>query len=217
MSTMTRSRTRADAAALSLLAALLLGSAGAGAAPPAARSPSPPSSAPSPSRMEAEHRAAYPLGAPAAGPPLAGVRLSRLTLPGLQLSARSDAAADEGGIVLSFADAAGTVRAVVRLAVTTDADAARRLLDESIGQPRQCARGDEQQQHQRSVAQRPGKAALIALEPQRESPLGPALEPARRPVPMPSTRRSRSSCRVATHAPRKTRRLMASADRKSVV
>lgn len=78
--------------------------------------------------IEHEFRAAYPLDAPSSATRLAGVALARLSLPGLQLSARSDEAADDGGVLLSFADRAGAVRVLVQIAVMPDVLWARRVL-----------------------------------------------------------------------------------------
>ena len=70
--------------------------------------------------------------APSATAPLAGVQLAKLVIPGLQLAARSEHAADDGGGVLSFADREGVVRVLVQLAVATDASAARKVLDAEL-------------------------------------------------------------------------------------
>lgn len=82
--------------------------------------------------LEAEFRATYPNDAPSAVTRLAGVALNRLALPGLQLHSRSDDAAEDGGVVLSYADRAGTVRVLVHVAVLPDVGLARRVLDEQL-------------------------------------------------------------------------------------
>jgi hypothetical protein len=55
----------------------------------------------------------------------AGIALDRLAIPGLHLRTRDDHTLDRGGIVMSFDDDQGRVRAVVRVAVAADASAAR--------------------------------------------------------------------------------------------
>lgn len=96
-------------------------------------------------------KAAYPAAtAPAgaggvgAGASFAGVELARLGAAfqafGLHETARDAYAPDDGGLVLSFSDPAGDVRAVVTLAVADTSDAARsfvtgRLLGVSTGLP----------------------------------------------------------------------------------
>lgn len=84
------------------------------------------------STLEAEFRATYPNDAPSAVTRLAGVALSRLALPGLQLHSRGEDAAEDGGVVLSYADRAGTVRVLVHVAVLPDVGLARRVLDEQL-------------------------------------------------------------------------------------
>ncbi len=78
--------------------------------------------------IDQEFRAAYPLDAPSSSLRLAGVALDRLRLPGLQLSSRSDDAGDDGGVLLSFSDRSGAVRALVQIAVLPDVMWARRVL-----------------------------------------------------------------------------------------
>lgn len=104
------------------------------AAPPAARQ----------AALDAEFRAAYPMSAPAATTQLSGVRLAKLGIPGLQLSERSEQAADEGGLLLSYADRTGTVRVLIRIAVAADAAAARKLLETELrGVSMQLARASD--------------------------------------------------------------------------
>jgi hypothetical protein len=78
--------------------------------------------------MEPAFGAAYP-HAPVPGGAYAGVALDKLELPGLRLAFRENHAVDEGGVVLSYADQGGEVRAVVKLAVARDAASARRFVD----------------------------------------------------------------------------------------
>lgn len=85
-----------------------------------------------PTTLDAEFRAAYPNDAPSSLTRLAGVALARLALPGLQLHSRSDEAADDGGVVLSYADRAGNVRVIVHIAVLPDVGLARRVLDTQL-------------------------------------------------------------------------------------
>lgn len=82
--------------------------------------------------LETEFRATYPNDAPSAVTRLAGVALARLALPGLQPHSRSDEPAEEGGVVQSYADRAGTVRVLVHVAVLPDVGLARRVLDEQL-------------------------------------------------------------------------------------
>ncbi len=105
------------------LSALVFVGAALAAAPPADATPA---------SLEAEFRASYPSDAPSALTRLAGVALSRLTLPGLQLHSRSDDAAEDGGVVLSYADRAGSVRLLIHIAVLPDVGLARRILDEQL-------------------------------------------------------------------------------------
>lgn len=81
--------------------------------------------------LEPELRATYPRTELPAGS-LAGIDLDGLVLPGLRLAAREDHAVDDGGVVLSYVDAAGTVRAVITIAVAPDAAAARRFVDVAL-------------------------------------------------------------------------------------
>lgn len=91
-----------------------------------------PASAAPPSLDSAFH-AAYPATAPSSTVLLAGVELKRLaTLPGLQVSARSERLASDGGVLLSLADGTGRVRMMVHIAVLPDAAAARRVLDAEL-------------------------------------------------------------------------------------
>lgn len=106
-----------------LLTALLLGAGPVAAGPRGATTTT---------SLEAEFRATYPNDAPSSLTRLSGVALDRLVLPGLQQSARSDEAAEEGGVVLSFADRASNVRVVVHVAVLPDVGLARRILDEQL-------------------------------------------------------------------------------------
>jgi hypothetical protein len=78
--------------------------------------------------IDSELRVAYSIDAPSSATLLAGVKLESLVIAGLQLTARSESAPEDGGLVLSFSDGAGVVRAVVQLAVLPDASAARRVL-----------------------------------------------------------------------------------------
>jgi len=78
--------------------------------------------------LEAEFRATYPRS-PVVSGSFAGVALDKLAIPGLRLSAREDHTVDDGGIILSYADLAGEVRAVIKVAVAEDAAAARRFVD----------------------------------------------------------------------------------------
>ncbi|GAC1558290.1 MAG: hypothetical protein NVS3B10_17640 [Polyangiales bacterium] len=64
--------------------------------------------------------------------PFAGVDLAALAVPGLVLAERVDETVDDGGVSLSFADAQGTVRAVVRVAVGRDENEARGFLRRSL-------------------------------------------------------------------------------------
>lgn len=82
--------------------------------------------APSTARSDddARLRAAYPMTA-TSSVRAAGVDLAKLSLPSLHLSNRDDRAPEHGGTTLSFADDQGQVQLVIRLAVTTDASAAR--------------------------------------------------------------------------------------------
>lgn len=86
--------------------------------------------------VDAAFRASYPLAArPARGAaagPVAGIALAKLTLPGLQLRARSEHAAADGGIVLSFAERSGAVRVLIHLAVFAEAEAARQDVDAEL-------------------------------------------------------------------------------------
>ena len=78
--------------------------------------------------IEQAFRGAYPLDAPSSPVRLAGVAIDRFALAGLQASQRSDQAGDDGGVVLSFSDRAGTVRVLLQLSVLPDVMAARRVL-----------------------------------------------------------------------------------------
>lgn len=117
---------RAKAKSGQLAAAVCLLASGPLLAAPASRGQA------EPSTLDREFRAAYPSSARPPGKPVAGVTLAKLVIPGLQLAARSERAAADGGLVLSFADGAGTVRAVVQLAVFADATAARQELDAEL-------------------------------------------------------------------------------------
>ncbi len=110
---------------------LLLAAAGLLAGSPALAAPASRVQA-EPSTLDREFRAAYPSSARPPGKPVAGVALAKLVIPGLQLAARSERAAADGGLVLSFADGTGAVRAVVQLAVFADAGAARQELDAEL-------------------------------------------------------------------------------------
>jgi hypothetical protein len=70
-----------------------------------------------PAVMDTDFRTVYPLTAPSATTPIAGVQLAKLGIPGLQVTARSEHAADDGGVVLSLADHEGAVQVLVHLAV----------------------------------------------------------------------------------------------------
>lgn len=89
-------------------------------------------SAPVPgSHVEAGFRATYPAPAPISGA-FAGLEVAKVSVPGLRLATRELHAPEEGGLVLSFVDLGGEVRAVVKLAVARDAAAARRFVDEEL-------------------------------------------------------------------------------------
>jgi hypothetical protein len=60
---------------------------------------------------------------------VAGVKLEGFHIPGLHLVAREDHPVEEGGVTLSYADAEGEVRAVVRVAVAADHLGARRFVE----------------------------------------------------------------------------------------
>lgn len=111
-------RSRRFAERLGLAAALLLG----GAVFVSTRASS------SPVPLEPEFRAEYPR-TPLTGSQLAGVAVDKLALPGLRLAEREDRSVDDGGIVLSYADANGHVRVVVTVAVAQTEEAARRFVD----------------------------------------------------------------------------------------
>lgn len=89
-------------------------------------------SEPAPGNVDTAFRTSYPASTRPARSPVAGVELAKLVLPGLQLSARSEHAAADGGIVLSFAERAGAVRVLVHLAVFADAEAARQEVDAEL-------------------------------------------------------------------------------------
>lgn len=108
-----------------LAAACLLGGSPALAAP-AGRGQAESSS------IDREFRAAYPTSTRPPGKPVAGVALAKLVIPGLQLTGRSERTAADGGLVLSFADGTGAVRAVVQLAVFAEPTAARQELDAEL-------------------------------------------------------------------------------------
>lgn len=108
-----------------LLSGCLLASSLAAAAP-AGRSRS------TPSTLDAAFAATYPASARPARSPVAGVELARLVLPGLRLSARSERAAQDGGLVLSFADGEGAVRARIHLAVFASASEAQKEVDAEL-------------------------------------------------------------------------------------
>lgn len=77
--------------------------------------------------------AASPTPATSSGSgPFAGVDLAAIAVPGLVLRERVDETVDDGGVSLSFADAQGTVRAVVRVAVGRDENEARGFLRRSL-------------------------------------------------------------------------------------
>lgn len=82
--------------------------------------------------VEAGFRATYPLApAPISGA-FAGLDVAKVSVPGLRLVSRELHAPEEGGLVLSFADLGGEVRAVVKIAVARDATAARKFVDEEL-------------------------------------------------------------------------------------
>lgn len=123
---------RAEAKLRKLIVALAgaCGLLASGAALAGSKSP------PAAGNVDAAFRASYPLTARqargvAAGP-IAGIDLAKLVLPGLQLSARSDRAAADGGIVLSFAERSGAVRVLIHLGVFAEADAARQDIDAEL-------------------------------------------------------------------------------------
>lgn len=119
-------RAEAKSGRLLLTAAVCLFAGGPALAAPVSRVQA------GPTTLDREFRAAYPLSARPPGKPVAGVALARLVLPGLQLAARSERVAADGGLVLSFADGTGAVLAVVQLAVFADAGAARQELDAEL-------------------------------------------------------------------------------------
>jgi len=82
----------------------------------------------SPVPLEPEFRVEYPR-TPVTGAALAGVALDKLSLPGLHLVEREDQTVEDGGVVLSFADANEHVRVVVTVAVAATEEAARRFVD----------------------------------------------------------------------------------------
>ena len=81
--------------------------------------------------LEAEFRAAYPVGPLVPVTTLAGVDLSALTVPGLHVTAKS---IDESntGFVTSLSDSAGVVRVLLHLSVAPDAKAARAIVDAEL-------------------------------------------------------------------------------------
>lgn len=62
----------------------------------------------------------------------AGVRVDRLTPAGLSLHVRDDRAPAEGGVTLSYADAAKRVRVVLRVAVAPDAAGAKAFVERAL-------------------------------------------------------------------------------------
>ena len=63
---------------------------------------------------------------------VAGIDVGALSVPGLTLKVREDETPEDRGVVLSFADAAGDVRVVVRFAVTPAANDARSFLKREL-------------------------------------------------------------------------------------
>lgn len=78
--------------------------------------------------LEREFQATYPRS-PAPFGLLAGVALDKLAVPGLRLVARENHTPEDGGVVLSYGDPNGEVRAVIKVAVARDAAEARRFVD----------------------------------------------------------------------------------------
>jgi hypothetical protein len=85
----------------------------------------------SPAPLEREFRAEYPR-TPVTGSQLAGVALDKLAFPGLRLVEREDHTVDDGGVVLSFADANDHVRVVATVAVAATEEAARKFVDVAL-------------------------------------------------------------------------------------
>ena len=107
-----------------LLAGAFLVAGGMAIAAPSSKSKTP--------TIDADFRAAYPMTAPPATGAIAGVDLARLSIPGLRQTARDDRTADDGGIVVSWADTAGEVRVLVHIAVASDSSTARQALDTEL-------------------------------------------------------------------------------------
>lgn len=72
--------------------------------------------------------ALYPVTAPPSATIVAGVDVNAIFVPGLTLKERIDETMDDGGVALTYADAQGNVRAVVRLVVAPTSSDARLFL-----------------------------------------------------------------------------------------
>lgn len=79
--------------------------------------------------LEREFRASYPQTSAVTATTFAGVSIDKLAFSGLRGVAREEHTVDDGGLVLSFADASSEVRVVVKLAVARDSAAARHFVD----------------------------------------------------------------------------------------
>lgn len=76
--------------------------------------------------------AAYSIAASIPTNTVAGVDVGAIVVPGLTSKLREDETPEDRGVVLSFADSAGDVRAVVRFAVTHTPAEARSFLDREL-------------------------------------------------------------------------------------
>jgi hypothetical protein len=80
----------------------------------------------------AEFESSYPMNEPTPAGTMAGVDVKSIVVPGLTLKVREDETPDDRGVVLSYADAGGEVRVVIRFAVTPSANDARSFLKREL-------------------------------------------------------------------------------------
>lgn len=79
-----------------------------------------------------EFEALYPKPAAAPTNTVAGIDVGAIGVSGLTLKFREDETPEDRGVVLSFTDGAGEVRAVIRFAVTPTSSDARSFLDREL-------------------------------------------------------------------------------------